>query len=139
MTDLATPARSVLATWADPLGSAVAVVDPPAAQGQPAASAVSTTDQVFDGIWRTLQITGAALGAWHGYRRNGSVGWAVAWGLAGAAVPPITLPIAFAQGLGRPAPGTPRQLAAERRERLARRERRRAATRQHEDDEGDED
>lgn len=143
MTDPATPPTSGLANWYDPLGSLVPAVAP-VAQEQPArpACATSTADQAFDAIWRTLQITGAALGAWHGYRRNDSVWWGVVWGLAGAALPPITLPIAFAQGLGKPAPGTPRQLAAERRERIEHREKLRALSRKHQaakDDEDDDD
>lgn len=44
---------------------------------------------------------GSAL-AYHGYKRTQSVGWAVAWGLGGGAVWPIMLPIALAQGFGRP-------------------------------------
>jgi len=40
--------------------------------------------------------------AYHGYKRNNSVGWAVAWGLFGSMVWPITLPVAFAQGFAKP-------------------------------------
>lgn len=36
--------------------------------------------------------------AYHGYRRNDSVGWAIVWGLFGSWVWPITVPVAFAQG-----------------------------------------
>lgn len=64
---------------------------------------------------RTLSligIAGTALGAYHGYKRNGSVAWAVVWGLAGGAVPIVTIPVAVAQGFGEPGPDAMRaQLA----------------------------
>ena len=55
-----------------------------------------------DGLTRMLFIAGTTVGAYHGYKRNNSVGWAVAWGLLGGIVPIITVPIALAQGLGQP-------------------------------------
>ena len=67
-----------------------------------------------DPFWNTyalLGTVGMALGAYHGYRRNQSVGWAVAWGALGAAFPFITVPVALAQGFGKPAvPAPPPQL-----------------------------
>jgi len=45
-------------------------------------------------------VTGAAA-IYHGYKRNDSVGWALWWGLMGAAFPVITIPIALAQGFGK--------------------------------------
>jgi hypothetical protein len=47
----------------------------------------------------------AALGAltYHGYKRNDdSLGWGLAWGLLGGLVWPITVPVALAQGFGKP-------------------------------------
>ena len=41
-----------------------------------------------------------ALCVFHGYRRNNSIGWALAWGLAGIALPVVTPVIAVAQGFG---------------------------------------
>jgi hypothetical protein len=49
-------------------------------------------------LYSTLAIVAAGAAAYHGYKRNDSVGWAIWWGLMGAAFPVITLPIAFAQG-----------------------------------------
>lgn len=46
-------------------------------------------------------VTGAAS-IYHGYKRNDSIGWALWWGLMGAAFPIITIPIALAQGFGKP-------------------------------------
>jgi hypothetical protein len=43
---------------------------------------------------------GPAL-AYHGYKRNDSVGWALVWGLFGSMVWPITVPVAVAQGFGK--------------------------------------
>jgi hypothetical protein len=39
--------------------------------------------------------------AYHGYKRNDSVGWALVWGLFGSMVWPITVPVAVAQGFGK--------------------------------------
>lgn len=45
-------------------------------------------------------IAGAAIGAYHGYKRNDSVGWAVAWSFLGSLFPVIVIPVAYAQGIG---------------------------------------
>ena len=56
--------------------------------------------------WARLgQLAGAATGAYHGYKRNKSVGWAVGWGLLGAIAWPITIPVSVAQGYGKPKRG----------------------------------
>ena len=50
-----------------------------------------------------LGLVGTAAGAagiYHGYKRNDSIGWALWWGIMGAAFPIITIPIALAQGFG---------------------------------------
>jgi hypothetical protein len=53
--------------------------------------------------WRAASMAGTGIGAYHGYKRNrGSVGWAIGWALLGGMFPVITVPIAFAQGLGKP-------------------------------------
>ena len=49
-----------------------------------------------------IGVAGAALGAYHGYRRDNSVGWAIWWSLMGAAFPIVTIPVALAQGFGQP-------------------------------------
>jgi hypothetical protein len=59
-----------------------------------------TSSEVVLGVLGTVSM--AAL-AYHGYKRNNSIGWAVAWALLGGAVPIISLPIAIAQGFGKPA------------------------------------
>ena len=40
-------------------------------------------------------------GAYHGYKRNRSIGWAAWWGLMGAVFPIITPAVALAQGFGK--------------------------------------
>jgi len=49
--------------------------------------------------WRMLAI--GAL-AYHGYKRNGSVGWAIGWALIGGLSPIIGGAVAIAQGFGKP-------------------------------------
>lgn len=52
-------------------------------------------------LWGLISTASMGLSAYHGYKRNdGSVGWAVGWGLLGGIFPVITPAIAFAQGLG---------------------------------------
>lgn len=52
-------------------------------------------------LYTLLSLTGAATGAYHGYKRNDSLGWAIGWGLLGGAFPVITLPVSVAQGFGK--------------------------------------
>lgn len=49
-----------------------------------------------------IGMASVGLSAYHGYKRNQSVPWAVGWGLMGAIFPVITPAIAFAQGFGDP-------------------------------------
>ena len=46
---------------------------------------------------------GTVMGAYHGYKRDDSVGWAIGWALLGGAFWPLTIPIMLAQGFGKPA------------------------------------
>jgi hypothetical protein len=43
----------------------------------------------------------AALAGYHGYRRNGSIFWGLAWAAGGFVCPVVTLPIAVSQGFGK--------------------------------------
>lgn len=56
---------------------------------------------VFKRVWALASVGGTAAGAYHGYKRNNSVGWALLWGLLGGLAPVITVPIAVAQGFGK--------------------------------------
>jgi len=53
-------------------------------------------------VTKVLHTAGLVAGVFHGYRRNKSIGWALGWGLLGAMFPYITVPVAFAQGFGKP-------------------------------------
>ena len=55
---------------------------------------------VFDAISR--RKLGALAAAFHGYRRNKSIGWALLWGALGFALPLGTNVIALAQGYADP-------------------------------------
>lgn len=44
----------------------------------------------------------AAASAYHGYRRDGSIGWAVVWGLCGLFLPVVTPAVALLQGYAEP-------------------------------------
>jgi hypothetical protein len=52
-------------------------------------------------VWSVVGTAGAAASAYHGYRRHGTVGAAIGWGLLGAIFPIFTIPVAFAQGFGK--------------------------------------
>lgn len=52
-------------------------------------------------VHAVASLAGAGLGAYHGYKRNESVGWAIGWSLFGAVLPIIAVPVMFAQGLGK--------------------------------------
>ena len=53
-------------------------------------------------IYAAVSTVSMALSAYHGYRRNSSIGWAIAWGALGSLFPVITPTIAVAQGFGKP-------------------------------------
>jgi hypothetical protein len=54
--------------------------------------------------WAYLASTAAlGAGAYHGYKRTGSSGWAVGYALLAGAFWPIVVPVMLAQGFGEPA------------------------------------
>lgn len=52
-------------------------------------------------IWGVAATASMAASAFHGYRRNQSIGWALWWAFMGATFPVITPVIAVAQGFGK--------------------------------------
>ena len=52
-------------------------------------------------IWGLISAASAGLSGVHGYRRNNSVGWGIAWFVLGGLFPVITPTVAFAQGFGK--------------------------------------
>jgi hypothetical protein len=53
-------------------------------------------------IWGVLATISMAASAYHGYKRNDSIGWAIGWAICGSLFPVITPVIAVAQGFGKP-------------------------------------
>ena len=51
-------------------------------------------------FWMVAGIASVGASAYHGYKRNNSVGWAIVWGLLGGLAPVITPAVAVAQGFG---------------------------------------
>lgn len=66
----------------------------------PSTPAPSVTFDVPAWMW-ILDTASAALSGYHGYRRNNSLGWGIAWFALGGLFPIITPTIAFAQGFGK--------------------------------------
>jgi hypothetical protein len=56
-------------------------------------------------VGAALSVAGAGLGAYHGYKRDNSIGWAIGWAILGATFPIVTIPVAIAQGFGQPKAG----------------------------------
>jgi len=52
-------------------------------------------------VWAVLGTASMALSAYHGYKRNLSVGWAIWWAFMGALFPVLTPAMAIAQGFGK--------------------------------------
>lgn len=52
-------------------------------------------------LWGILSTASMAASAYHGVKRNDSVGWGLWWGLMGGLFPIITPAIAVAQGFGK--------------------------------------
>ena len=48
----------------------------------------------------TVSTASAIALTYHGYKRTGSILWALVYGLAGRAVPLVAVPVAVAQGFG---------------------------------------
>ena len=71
--------------------------DTPAAVAKPASGNAAVRDLVDSDAVKT--IASAAL-VYHGYRRTGSIFWALVYGLAGRTAPVVTTAVAVAQGFG---------------------------------------
>ena len=83
---------------AEPLPPAPMLPVAPAGQ----VTTITTTSSVLPTVWSVASAASAGAGAYHGYKRNKSVGWALWWALMGGAFPVITPAIALAQGFGKP-------------------------------------
>jgi hypothetical protein len=54
-----------------------------------------------DGAWSYLGPAAVGAAAYHGYKRNRSAGWAIAWALCAGISPIITIAVALAEGFGK--------------------------------------
>jgi len=65
-------------------------------------AAIDALESVNDAVHSSIGRKAAACAtAFHGYKRNQSVGWALAWAAAGYAAPVLAPVIALAQGFGK--------------------------------------
>jgi len=92
----------------DGLGSTVRVMGPnewlgadePMPPPQEFSTAPTTFKRGLAIAYGIAGVAGAAIGAYHGYKRNDSVGWAIAWAFLGSLAPVVVIPVAYAQGIG---------------------------------------
>ena len=70
-------------------------------QNPPALANLTYDDGVS--VWYALSVASSGLCAYHGYKRNDSLIWGIAWAVAGAALPVVAPAIALAQGFGKAA------------------------------------
>jgi hypothetical protein len=67
------------------------------AQKDVKAGSLSTTDMAVG----LLVLASGSASAYHGYKRNNSVGWGIGWGVLGLLFPVITPTVAVIQGFGK--------------------------------------
>ena len=67
---------------------------------------LAESNQGWGHFWVLIKTASSAASAFHGYRRNGTLGWAAAWGIIGYVVPVITPAVAIAQGFAKPKGGS---------------------------------
>lgn len=89
------PGRGTFTTEWLPRGTISQVI--PDYMAVPKATA-GVTDVVYS---QPVRLVSMAAMAYHGYKRNRSVGWAIAWALLGSAFPLIAPAVAVAQGYGK--------------------------------------
>lgn len=64
-------------------------------------TAYNHVGDISDTVWSLTSTAAIGLAAFHGYKRNRSVGWAIGWAVAAAFAPIVTTAVAFAQGVGK--------------------------------------
>jgi hypothetical protein len=90
----------------DGLGATLRVLgdDAPPLMVQPAPPSATIQPnpalQTLKVVYGLASVIGTGIGAYHGYKRNESVGWAIGWALLGGLFPVVVIPVAFAQGIG---------------------------------------
>ena len=82
------------------------IAETPAVPTAPAVPAQASS--VMPTVYGLAITASVAASAFHGYRRNNSIFWALAWAAIGGFAPVITPAVALAQGFGKPiAPPVP--------------------------------
>lgn len=71
------------------------------ATGEDAAPKTWTQQILGEAGAKLFSLTTGAAGAYHGYKRTGSAGWAVAYAALGLFFPIIVAPVMVAQGFGK--------------------------------------
>lgn len=61
----------------------------------------SFRDSPMGKAYMLLSLVGSGAGAYHGYKRTQSVGWAIGWGMFGSLIPFVAIPVALYQGFGK--------------------------------------
>jgi hypothetical protein len=100
-------------------------LNPEAQPAQPSSFAMPAMSPAVRFLAITADLLSTAGLAYHGYRRNNSIGWAIGWAILGGAFPIIGWPVAIAQGFGKPRSMTPNRSRRRRARRVTRRRRRR--------------
>lgn len=95
------PASAGVPTLIDPYDSAKQAIKAIKGLDNPALGVDRSTIDALTTVGYVLGTVGAAAGAYHGYKRNDSIGWAIAWALLGSMFPVVTIPLSFAQGFGK--------------------------------------
>lgn len=65
---------------------------------QPVSGAGDAVASTMNTVYAAASLIGATSGAYHGYKRNQSVGWAIGWFVFGGLLPFLSVPIMFAEG-----------------------------------------
>lgn len=98
LTTLPASERSIAASYMVAKG----VQDVDAVMNQIKAAEAGTNFGKYATIFGVLSTVSMAVSAYHGYKRNNSIGWGLAWGAMGTLFPVITPVFAIAQGYGKP-------------------------------------
>jgi hypothetical protein len=86
--------------WSGPIWAAAGYgAEPPPAGSDTAAKVAAIYSNP---LMVVLRLASTGISAYHGYKRNNSIGWALWWGFMGSMFPIVTPAIAFAQGIDKP-------------------------------------
>jgi len=86
--------------WSGPIWAAAGYGADPPPEGADAAQKIAAI--YSNPLMVVLRLASTGISAYHGYKRNNSVGWALWWGFMGSMFPIVTPAIAFAQGIDKP-------------------------------------